>query len=701
MMVKDEEKNLRRCLESISGIIKNIESEIIIVDTGSSDTTVEIAREYTNKVYFHKWNDDFSAMRNISISYAKGDWIFIIDADEEIVDDSGIIEYFKNCKHSKYNSLAVTLKNLMTEDKNDINIADLTTIRFFRNDGTFKYTGIVHNEPQFKEPILLIKSKMLHYGYINTDKVTKKKKFIRTSTLLEKALKEDSNNIYYLYQLSVVYSFNNDIEKSYNYIKDAYNAVIKNNESFNKYKYIYLHYAKCCICLKKYLESIKICEEGLNLEKELVDLYYYLGISYQKVEKYDSAINSYSQYFNYKNNFEKLEISRDISLTFYSLKFDEDVYCNLFIIYYNKKDYIIAEKYYRKLTSDNYIKIANLFWPDILYKLGNFNELNNLILCSDIKDKLNIQTIIENNLQSEKDSEKKVKLFSSISQLEDVYGRLNKIRLEFCTYHCDLKSDINEFLKKLKWNFNKLQIYYGDIIYYMIYNKISLNKLFSNMAESTIDVFMKYISQKYSDIYEKIINYTLEFKNEESIGDIKVNKILYKYLLMIVGKDEDDEKYFKIFNNYISSGIGYIKAIYNINDIIDSSMFNEFKNDEELFFTYLYLAQSNDDSYIEYLEKSLKVYPYMSRGIKLLLDNYNNMKNKVTNEFEKYKIQVKSTIKDLIVNEKFDDAKTIIDEYESIVPDDIEIVLFKSQITLNKINNCNSGEINRTNRYIM
>ena len=60
MIVKNEEKVLGRCLDSA----KEIADEIIIVDTGSTDRTKEIAAEYTEKIYDFKWNDDFSAARN-------------------------------------------------------------------------------------------------------------------------------------------------------------------------------------------------------------------------------------------------------------------------------------------------------------------------------------------------------------------------------------------------------------------------------------------------------------------------------------------------------------------------------------------------------------------------------------------------------------------------------------------------------------
>ncbi len=80
MIVKNEEKVLARCLNSLSGIA----DEIVIVDTGSSDRTKEIAAAYTNKIYDFVWVDDFSAARNYSFSKATMEYIYVADADEVI-----------------------------------------------------------------------------------------------------------------------------------------------------------------------------------------------------------------------------------------------------------------------------------------------------------------------------------------------------------------------------------------------------------------------------------------------------------------------------------------------------------------------------------------------------------------------------------------------------------------------------------------
>ena len=78
MIVKNEEKVLERCLLSLQGIW----DELIIVDTGSSDRTKEIAARFTDQVYDFKWIDDFSAARNYAFSKAKCEYIYSADADE-------------------------------------------------------------------------------------------------------------------------------------------------------------------------------------------------------------------------------------------------------------------------------------------------------------------------------------------------------------------------------------------------------------------------------------------------------------------------------------------------------------------------------------------------------------------------------------------------------------------------------------------
>lgn len=80
MIIKNSSDTLPAVLDSV----KNCGFEIVIIDTGSTDNSIEIARSYTDKVYTFSWIDDFSAARNFSISKATNDWILVLDSDEEV-----------------------------------------------------------------------------------------------------------------------------------------------------------------------------------------------------------------------------------------------------------------------------------------------------------------------------------------------------------------------------------------------------------------------------------------------------------------------------------------------------------------------------------------------------------------------------------------------------------------------------------------
>ena len=114
MIVKDEELVLKRCLDSV----KNLMDEIIVVDTGSSDKTKEIAYLYTDKVYDFQWINDFSAARNFSFSKATKDYIMWLDADDVLLEKDK--QKLQNLKENLSPSVdMVVMKYNMSFDKND------------------------------------------------------------------------------------------------------------------------------------------------------------------------------------------------------------------------------------------------------------------------------------------------------------------------------------------------------------------------------------------------------------------------------------------------------------------------------------------------------------------------------------------------------------------------------------------------------
>lgn len=188
MIVKNEEEHLPRCLASV----RPLADQLIVVDTGSTDSTVEIAKSYGASVYHHAWEGDFSKARNISMGYSDCDWIFIIDADEELnVDDIPLIR--KTIDKTDFNAISISVYNYSAQKR--MYTSFLPSIRLFRRNTGAYYDGIVHNQLRFpnEEGVLRIPARIDHYGYgLAPEQMARKVE--RTRTLLETQLRENPDN---------------------------------------------------------------------------------------------------------------------------------------------------------------------------------------------------------------------------------------------------------------------------------------------------------------------------------------------------------------------------------------------------------------------------------------------------------------------------------------------------------------------------
>lgn len=196
-IVKNEEENLPNALNSI----KDVVDEIIVVDTGSTDNTVEIAKSYGAKIYYFDWINDYSAARNISIKYATSKWIIYLDADEILSQESqkNIRNLIKNADENLAGFICDIQSDTFDDDNNPI-IHSGYYPRLFRNIGypILHFFGKVHEQisPSFiecgyiyEESSLVIK----HTGYAISQKEIFEKVAVHLKTLTEHITAEPEN----------------------------------------------------------------------------------------------------------------------------------------------------------------------------------------------------------------------------------------------------------------------------------------------------------------------------------------------------------------------------------------------------------------------------------------------------------------------------------------------------------------------------
>lgn len=143
IIAKNEENNIGKCLKSMQGNV----DEIIVVDTGSTDRTIEVAKSYGAKVYSFIWQNDFSRAKNYALAQAKGDWIIFLDADEYFTPD-GMMNALKNIQkfqQSKVHGLICRIINI-DEDHDNVEMSSFANLRIFRNLPNLRYRYEVHEE---------------------------------------------------------------------------------------------------------------------------------------------------------------------------------------------------------------------------------------------------------------------------------------------------------------------------------------------------------------------------------------------------------------------------------------------------------------------------------------------------------------------------------------------------------------------------
>lgn len=158
MIVKNEETVLERCLDSIADLM----DEIIIIDTGSTDRTKEVASQYTSKIYDYKWTNDFSAARNFSFSKATMDYIYTADADEVL--DTENRERFARLKELLLPEIEIVQMKYLTKSEFDtvLNAQKEYRPKLFKRLRTFTWVDPIHETVRLDPVIFDSDIEILH-----------------------------------------------------------------------------------------------------------------------------------------------------------------------------------------------------------------------------------------------------------------------------------------------------------------------------------------------------------------------------------------------------------------------------------------------------------------------------------------------------------------------------------------------------------
>lgn len=298
ILAKNEEKNIERAIRSS----KKFADEIIVLDTGSTDRTVELAEKLGANVIHSEWKSNFAYSRNEVINYANCDWIIMLDADEAFSEKS--VDKIKPILMTLNDKKVGTVKIINFLNKQGIlEKFEHYVTRVIPNNKEFMFKRAIHENVTTKEGFLanseIIRGiELLHYGY-DSNVVKEKNKIHRNREILEKCISDEPDDFLNYFYLSENYKDEENFEKV---IELSYKA-LETLDDFLLYRNI-----------------VELCE--INIIEALINL------NVNKIEfesascKFESFLEKRPDYWFLKGNYYLNNKDFDLAISFYEKALD-------------------------------------------------------------------------------------------------------------------------------------------------------------------------------------------------------------------------------------------------------------------------------------------------------------------------------------------------------------------------------------------
>lgn len=291
MIVKNEEANLSRCLESVKGVV----DEIIVVDTGSTDQTVEIARQHRARVFSHQWNDDFAAARNVSLLHATSDWILVLDADEALAPEDRT-PLRKLLRHDGPTAFLLNIVSPVDDQRSSHAVINAFQ-RLFRNRLGIRFEGRCHEQVaplivQLGGTVSRSEIRVHHWGY-HSRWVDLSEKRRRNMRLLKTQLAEHPDDPLSHFHLGEVYALEGRLDDAMTCYQAALSlpGLPPTNRSV-----VRRSLATCLLKSQQFKEAWEECQRALEEDSGYAMPHLTGAIALGKLKQYETAIEQAELY---------------------------------------------------------------------------------------------------------------------------------------------------------------------------------------------------------------------------------------------------------------------------------------------------------------------------------------------------------------------------------------------------------------------
>lgn len=700
MIVKNEEKNLEKCLLALASLRKNVPCQLIITDTGSTDGTVAIAEKYADVVNHYAWNADFAAARNHGLAEAKGEWFMFLDADEVFYDTKDIEEFFVSDEYKNYDNASYKIRNfLRVSDENDF--VEQYICRLFKLTKGRKFEGRIHEYIPMTENNAYLDSCVSHYSYANDlaqeEKTVKKE---RNLSVLKECIEEEPTNVRYKYLLAQEYKAAGDMDAFNALVSEAYETIKEDEKNpyfsyFLKYKAMMYKPAEqevgIAMLQKRLKRRTKKQAWDLDLAAVLADLLFLHKDYKESLEACDKYLDLYRQYVNG-------ELQKGVGFTEAPPNFIAESF-KVALNLLKAKNYLLLEDYSNMAMELSNLSFTNMAKQELeeAIKLACFcvDGLKDVTLLAekyaevqDVEKKTIVANAIEDYASRSAENLKAVAaVFVYVEQdgtlldMNDEFVILQDFRYALLVSRESAEGIILRYFQAEKYLPSDMC---SEIVALAVIFGLASAEYVAWIEHDDVQFYTKKLFAIYGDVVPIIANNIA--KNMDRVANTPTPILYFELCLteiaIIRSGISDLNMLSEVFKFYLKAGYEYLSRIYREELLTTDGIINLGRSYRFIFWgthALLFREKGEVNNAVACLKEAVQNYPIMGETVKkiaevLLAETQKSESEQAREklEFKYYAKKIKDKILEIVELGMRDQAIELLNTYKQINPADVE-----------------------------
>ena len=678
---------IEKCMESLLPLREAVPSELIIVDTGCTDGSVDIARKYADKVVQFTWCNDFAAARNAGLCECTGEWFLYLDDDEWFGDVSELIAFFQSEERKRCDTVWYLQRNY--DDFSGTTYVDTYVGRIVKLTPETRFCGKIH---EWLEPLPRLiketKSYVHHYGYVFKTEEDRLKHLERNLTLEEEAVKENPNDIRMCCQLVQEYRIARRFEEA----EALSRTTLENTEYEITNSFVQYLLSVIPRIYMEHQEYEKAIEEFERLEREERLLHQTkLAICYEKavifgaLKQDERQLEACKAYLAEYKTLPKVGEPVEFPVMDFARYHSELLYQN--IVSYGIKSMMRLKEY-----ADAEVLFKNVIWTGdkktaselLVLLLKCYVESGNETLLKQYIPKVivieELEKLVYGTLHSmyEKYPEKRQKLLADLEKLNLRSGNFAFFHLLYTEGNgCTTSKDLAEYYEKSdrKYDTELVAVLFGNVT------------LFPTILEQTsIEVYKEALSVLLAEkdatavelLWQKLPSYMACYPEEKKTFLLYATMVIAEKRVVFGANQQAEVE--RCLDEYLSAVRQYAEAIYrpelfsvNRAAVLPANI---------RFMVAMEQARAEMTDFARWgegIKRAAKEYPAMLPVVKALLETKKNSGNvqMPTSEAQAELLalaeQLKSMVRAQLAEGKTEEARAILLELVEMLPEDEEV----------------------------